>query len=250
MEKFMNSNLQSISIRLRMVADLLCEKPGPISSFVDVGTDHAYLPIALVQEGIIPHAIAADVRKGPLEIARQHVQSFHLENCIETRLSDGFDQFQASELSHAAMAGMGGLLICSLCRRAYEKGLLNQCQTLILQPQSDTAQVREMLPQIGFKIDKEAFCLDRGKFYLAFRCVPMAPGEEAKVDRSYYSQALYHQRSADFRTYLEQEILKNQKILETIHQKEDENRSAETLDRIQELREKIQEAEDKLQNWN
>ena len=39
----------------------------------DVGTDHAFLPIYLVQNRIAERAVASDVRKGPLQAAEQNI---------------------------------------------------------------------------------------------------------------------------------------------------------------------------------
>ena len=42
-------------------------------SCIDVGTDHAYLPIYLVSEGIVSRAMACDINKGPLESAKERL---------------------------------------------------------------------------------------------------------------------------------------------------------------------------------
>ena len=55
----------------------------------DVGTDHGFVPIRLIESGKVKHVIAMDVRKGPLARAREHVREFGMEDQIETRLSDG-----------------------------------------------------------------------------------------------------------------------------------------------------------------
>ena len=81
--------------------------------FADIGTDHAYLPVYLVENGIINKAIAADLRIGPLENAKLAVDSYNYSDKIELRLSDGLDNFKANEVEEIAVAGMGGLLISS-----------------------------------------------------------------------------------------------------------------------------------------
>ena len=55
----------------------------------DVGCDHGYVPIYLIQSECIGHAIAMDVNRGPLLRAEEHIREVHLEDYIETRLSDG-----------------------------------------------------------------------------------------------------------------------------------------------------------------
>ena len=74
----------------------------------DVGTDHGFVPIRLIEEGAASWVIAMDVRKGPLERAREHVALYGMENQIETRLSDGLTKLQPGEAETVIIAGMGG----------------------------------------------------------------------------------------------------------------------------------------------
>ena len=83
--------------------------PGNI--LADVGTDHGYVPIALVQQGKITKAIAMDINKGPLQRACEHIAEFQLEEYIETRLSDGVKKLKVGEVDSILIAGMGGELV-------------------------------------------------------------------------------------------------------------------------------------------
>ena len=107
----------------------------------DVGTDHGYVPIALVQGNIIPKAIAVDINKGPLERANEHIRANGLTEQITTRLSNGLEAIHDGEVDSIVIAGMGGELVIhiltageTVCRSAKE---------LILQPQSEVSKVRE-----------------------------------------------------------------------------------------------------------
>ena len=82
----------------------------------DIGTDHGYVPIALIQRGIVPEAIAMDVRKGPLQKAKENRMAYQMEEKIEIRLSDGLQQLKAGEVDTIIIAGMGNY--CSICKRA------------------------------------------------------------------------------------------------------------------------------------
>ena len=99
-----------ISDRLRTVAHM-CEKGAVVA---DIGTDHGYLPIYLVQEGIAPSAIAMDLRKGPLDKAKKHICDNCLEDRIQTRLSDGLEKLSANEADIITICGMGGRLIADI----------------------------------------------------------------------------------------------------------------------------------------
>lgn len=132
--------------------------------FADIGTDHAYLPVYLVENGIISKAIAADLRVGPLENAKDAVVSYGFTEQIELRLSDGFDNFKENEVEEIAVAGMGGLLISQFIERT--GWLKNENIHLILQPMTHVEELRKTLFDNGFIIDKEVVAEDGDKLYI------------------------------------------------------------------------------------
>lgn len=132
--------------------------------FADIGTDHAYLPVYLVENGIINKAIAADLRIGPLENAKLAVESYNYSDKIELRLSDGLDNFKENEVEEIAVAGMGGLLISSFIERT--TWLKNSDIHLILQPMTHIEELRKALFDNGFIIDNEVVAEDGDKLYI------------------------------------------------------------------------------------
>ena len=132
--------------------------------FADIGTDHAYLPVYLVEKGIINKAIAADLRVGPLDNAKETVVSYDFTKQIELRLSDGLDNFKENEVEEIAVAGMGGLLISSFIERT--KWLKNSDIHLILQPMTHIEELRKTLFDNGFSIDNEVVAEDGDKLYI------------------------------------------------------------------------------------
>ena len=132
--------------------------------FADIGTDHAYLPVYLVENGIIQKAIAADLRVGPLDNAKETVVSYGFTDKIELRLSDGLDNFKENEVQEIAVAGMGGLLISSFIERT--KWLKNSDIHLILQPMTHVEDLRKTLFVNGFVIDNEVVAEDGDKLYI------------------------------------------------------------------------------------
>ncbi len=130
------------------------------NSIADIGTDHAYVPIAAFLRGKIQKAIATDIRQGPLDIAQKNILSFSLQNFIQTRLSDGFKNILPGEVKTGIIAGMGGLIICDIIGHENLSGI----DQLILQPQNNFYYVRKKLHCIGFKIVNEIF-LYQQKFY-------------------------------------------------------------------------------------
>lgn len=146
--------------RLMAIADLVRKD----KVFADIGTDHAYLPVYLVEKGIIKKAVAADLRVGPLDNARDAVVSYGYTEQIELRLSDGLDNFKENEVEEIAVAGMGGLLISEFINRT--EWLKNENIHLILQPMTHIEELRKTLFDNGFIIDKEVVAKDGDKLYI------------------------------------------------------------------------------------
>ena len=146
--------------RLQMAADMV--RNG--SRVADIGTDHAYLPAALILSGKIPSAVAADLRKGPLENAGETVRNNHIEDRVKLCLSDGLKCICPDDIDDIVIAGMGGILISEILTAA--EWIKNRKYKLILQPQSHDEDVRRYLFSNGFKITNEEVCFEDGKVYI------------------------------------------------------------------------------------
>lgn len=135
----------------------------------DVGCDHGYVSIYLLQSGIAKAAIAMDVRKGPLSGAYDNIREYGLLESIETRLSDGLNKLSSGEANALIVAGMGGKLMMRILEEG-DPGMLGISQG-ILQPQSDLDEFRAYLRDKGYIIADEKVLLDDGKFYFPMRVV-------------------------------------------------------------------------------
>lgn len=165
-----------LSPRLQAVADLV----PPNVHFVDVGTDHAYLPTYLIQRGVISNAIASDLRHGPLDHARQTAQRFGVTNQMLFRLCDGLDKIQPEEADVIAIAGMGGETIVSILDAAPWTKL--EGRHLILQPMSASPELRSWLQKAGYCILQEHLCQEGKTLYVvmlvtAGEMEPLSPAE-------------------------------------------------------------------------
>ena len=118
----------------------------------------------MVEKGIINRAIAADLRVGPLDNAKDTVVSYGFTDKIELRLSDGLDNFKENEVQEIAVAGMGGLLISSFIDRT--EWLKNSDIHLILQPMTHIEELRKSLFDNGFIINNELVAEDGDKLYI------------------------------------------------------------------------------------
>ena len=168
-----------LSKRLSAVAEFVT----PGGCLVDVGTDHGYVPIALLEQKKISSAIAMDVNRGPLERAREHIAQYNMGDYIETRLSDGLHALQAGEGDSLLIAGMGGGLTVRILSEG--EPLLSGFGELILEPQSDIDRVRAWLLEHGFFLAQENFVEEDGKYYPILRAVH-GEKEDLKAEELFY----------------------------------------------------------------
>ncbi|MCH5248672.1 MAG: SAM-dependent methyltransferase [Lachnospiraceae bacterium] len=162
-----------ISDRMEAVASMVTRG----NRVCDVGCDHAFVPIYLINQGISPYVIAMDVRKGPLGQAKEHIREYGLDTYIETRLSDGLEQFESGEADSLICAGMGGKLMMNILEKDAEKTA--SFKELILQPQSELQQFRCFLRSQGYMITDENMIEEGGKFYSVIKVAKAAEREVA-----------------------------------------------------------------------
>ena len=149
-----------ISKRLELVASFVPQ--GAI--LLDVGSDHAYLPIELVERGKIESAIAGEVVEGPYQSAVKNVEAHGLKEKIQVRLANGLAAFEeADQVSVITIAGMGGRLIARILEEGLDK--LANVERLILQPNNREDDLRIWLQENGFQIVAENILEEAGKFY-------------------------------------------------------------------------------------
>lgn len=208
-----------ISKRLEAVAGMVTSG----SFLADIGTDHGYIPIYLIEHKRIPKAIAMDVNRGPLEKAKEHIMQAGLQDKIETRLSDGLEKLKPDEAESILIAGMGGPLTVRILSEG--AGKLGACRELILQPQSDLKAVRAYLEGEGWKIVREEMVQEEGKFYPMMRAVP---GEKSKMTsiQLRFGPLLLANRHPVLKDYLLREQRINEKILASLEGQESETAKA------------------------
>ena len=149
-----------ISKRLELVASFVPQG----SILLDVGSDHAYLPIELVEKGQIERAIAGEVVEGPFQSAVKNVEAHGLKEKIQVRLANGLAAFEEEDqVTVITIAGMGGRLIAAILEEGLDK--LSNIQRLILQPNNREDDLRIWLQDNGFQIVAESILEEAGKFY-------------------------------------------------------------------------------------
>ena len=194
-----------ISERLIQVAELVPKG----SRLIDVGTDHGYVPIWLLQNGRIPSAIAMDVNKGPLMRAEENRDRYGFTDVMELRLSNGLEKVKPGEGDAVLIAGMGGPLMIRIIEEGRENA--GGVSSWVLQPQSEIPSVRRYLIEHGFRIVQEIMLKDEGKYYMAMCAVP-GESEPWKDIEYLFGKYLLEQQHPVLAEFIEQEWRLYEKI--------------------------------------
>lgn len=149
----------SLTPRLSLIAS--CVRQG--CRVADIGTDHAYIPVYLVKNGISPFAYACDIGKGPLFNAKSTVLAENAQDKVKLVLSDGLDGLENGCAEDIIIAGMGGEIIADIIRRA--EWLMNNRFRLILQPMTMHHVLRKALNDMGFSPLGDMYCMEGKRFY-------------------------------------------------------------------------------------
>lgn len=219
-----------LSYRMQTVADMATG-----TAVADIGCDHGFVAIYLVEKGGFEKAIAMDLREGPLSSAREHIAEHGLLDRITTRLSDGFEALEDNEADCAVIAGMGGLLMTDILKHG--KRHMDNGISLVLQPQSDYAAVRGYLQEIDYEIVNEAMLIDEGKYYFVIKAMPKTEGYADKLSEEelLYGPVLLKNKDLLLREYLLRELSKSTELLEKLSGVESES----SKNRITDLRVEI-----------
>lgn len=190
----------------------------------DVGTDHGYLPIYLVQSGIIRRAFAMDIKEGPLLRAKEHIAAYGLDDYITVRRSDGVCALSPGEADTILIAGMGGDVMLHILKDGEE--VIASAKEMILQPQSKIRQVREYLLEKGYGIAAEDMVYEEGKYYSLMRVFVRdagsmreryaAYGEKMKQVFLCYGEFLVQEKNAVLRQYLKERVQRLEGLLARI----------------------------------
>ena len=161
--------------RLQLLADWVPQG----ARLADVGTDHAFLPVWLRLHGRVDFAIASDLRKLPLERAKDTGRTYGADR-IEYRLCNGLADIRPDEIDVVAIAGMGGETIVAILSAA--PWTADGRHTLLLQPMTHAEDLRAYLAENGYKIVREELVFDRGTIYPVMEVcagtMQLSPGQQ------------------------------------------------------------------------
>ena len=223
-----------LSQRLSSVASMVTAG----NCLADVGTDHGYVPIYLYERNVIPRAIAMDVNKGPLERAALHIAESGMKDVIETRLSDGLTALRPKEADSIVIAGMGGPLMIRILS-AYPE-VTASAKELILQPQSEIAEVRIWLYEQGYEIVEEHMVYEEGKYYPMFKAVKNSEAKKLSYLEYKFGRLEVLKEKEVLKDFILRELSNKQNIL----QKLEEEQTEKSKGRAEEMKQLIKELEE------
>lgn len=206
----------------------------------DIGTDHAYLPIELVQRSIAQFAVAGDIHKGPYLAAKENVEGLGLEDKIAVRFGNGLGVVVPGEVDTVVIAGMGGSTIVEILRS--EPQVTSALQRLILQPMIGTGTVRRWLIANEWTIVAENLVQEEGRLY---EILVAEPGISTPFETIMYDigMILWAKKPELLALHLDQLIAQTKRVLQEMSVSSSAQQSAkyrEYQDRLQQLEAKRQ----------
>ena len=203
-----------LSDRLQLIADEIhCGE-----TMADIGTDHGFLPLYLLETKKCPKVIMADISSGSLAKAEENCKIAKPDGAYELRLGDGIDILEDGEVDVVAIAGMGGNLIAEILEWNLAKS--RSIKRYILQPRRHVGKLRHWLYCNGFEIVKESL-VEEGKFICEILTVESGPAENGKeaeygADFDYPDSLLVH-RNPMTEAYLHRKLELEKMILDNIN---------------------------------
>lgn len=205
-----------LSKRLKKIANYVKKD----EMILDIGSDHAYLPIYLVEEEFVPSAIAGEVVAGPFQKAKKEVDNHNLSDKISVRFGNGFDVIENDEkIGSIFICGMGGLLIAEIIQKGNKEKKITKDSRLILQANNKEKELRTLLMALDFKIIEESMIKEKNKFY------EIIVAEKSKKTISYDQKELFfgpillEKNSQTFKNKWANVLANNQKIISQLHPK-------------------------------
>ena len=197
----------------------------------DIGTDHAYIPIYLVENGISKRILASDINQGPVDNAIKSVANYRFESQIKVIKAPGLKGIE-NPVDSIIVAGMGGLLIADILNE--DLMLVRQSKKLILQPMTKSIELRKYLYDHHFKIIEEKIAIEGHKFY---EIIVAENGETFEYEpfECEISKALRKNKDANTKIFVNDKIEKLNMLLKRIEKSKNTAKFIETENRLNSL---------------
>lgn len=194
--------------RLEKIASLVSKG----ARVADVGTDHGYIPIDLLEKGIIEEAILSDINKGPLNNAREEIERQNLQEKTELRLGGGLEVYEPNEVDEVIIAGMGGILIADILEARTE--VARSAKKLILQPMQSPEVLRRYLMKNGYRIIDEHMVNEDFRIYEIIEA-RYEEGYSEEIEDIYYEvpKVLVDRKEPLLQKFIEKKLVKCSNII-------------------------------------
>lgn len=224
-----------LSDRLLAIANLIDKN----NTVADIGTDHGYIPVYLLNNSIIQYAIAADINKGPLDNAKKEVRLNKLEDKVDLRLGSGLTVLKEGEVDEAIIAGMGGVLISEILETS--KNVAKSFKKIILQPMQASDELRKYLYENRYEIIDEILVKEDFRVYEII-VVKYTGKIEALEDEIFYEvgKKLIDKKDPLVFEFIDKKIKSYENVLIKLDDKTGaaiENRKNQCLSKIHKLKE-------------
>ncbi|MGL4382707.1 MAG: tRNA (adenine(22)-N(1))-methyltransferase [Bacilli bacterium] len=193
--------------RLQAISNLVIDA----QVLVDVGSDHGYLCIDLVQQGKVKHAYALDVNEGPLANAKANVKRYHQTKNIKCLKSNGLTSVAHLNFDHVVIAGLGGSVIVEILQNN-----INNLQgaTIIVQPNINSYALRLFLLSNHYNIIAEEVIFEGNRYYEIIKAIPGASEQYTYLELLFGKINL--SKRNEILTVIKEQLLKEQLLLTKI----------------------------------
>ncbi|MFA6739347.1 MAG: class I SAM-dependent methyltransferase [Bacilli bacterium] len=217
--------MKKLSKRLESLISVIQE----CNTIADIGTDHAWLPIELIRRGIASKVYAIDNKTGPLNKARDNIETAGVSEKIRCILSDGLSAFQ-EEVDAVIIAGVGVQTIISILENAHN---LKDYKRLVLQPNYGMPLLRKWLSDHDWGIIKEKILFERGTYYEII--VAVQKTQSLDEDEIEFGPILMHEKSKVFCDKYNDEIRAIQDLIPSIsdyNKREELNKKVDKIKKV------------------
>jgi tRNA (adenine22-N1)-methyltransferase len=182
---------------------------------IDVGTDHAYIPEAIIKRNISKKVIGTEINQKPYLKAKEYVNMINLDDSIEIRKGDGLHVIDEDELKVVIVAGMGGLLINKIIKENLSKFQDNDI--IITQPMNAVDKNRKFLDENDFEIIDEILCKEDHHYYSIIKAKYRRGYKSSQKNIQYITnEILFKKRDKYIEEFINKKIKKNNIIIENI----------------------------------
>lgn len=207
----------NLDIRLKAVYNM-AEK---CDTFLDVGSDHGYLPLHLIKNNIINKAVVSDINEGPLNNAKENFEMHKMRDKAKFILTGGLRDIDTTDIDAVSICGMGGELMINILEE--DKIKAKGFDYLIVQPMNSVNLLRKYLYENGYRVIKEDLVRDKHHFYNILKVIPEK--DERKFDEIFFDLGfgLFEEGNKNFIDYIDYKIRVNKKIIENCKSKNSQN---------------------------